>query len=162
MQKNVFVFLSALTLLFSMTTHAAAPAEDDSEDIVETVMMMYLTFAVPEACAQTYPDLRKSVDNFRTKFAKQISAGAATASDAVLPKDIQKEVAGCIRKQSALSKGQCGRFVELLSASVSSQDAEDQQGEEAFTELETLAGQGRQMIAGCADQKEKQLRQKFR
>lgn len=160
MQKNIFVFLSSLTLLFSVTVNAA-PTEDDKEELVDTMMTMYLTFAVPEACAQVYPDLRKPVDNFRTKFARQVSAGASKASDAVLPKEAQKEIAACTRKQSALSKGQCSRFVELLSTAMSSQDSEEP-SEKMFVELDTLTQKGRQMIAGCADQKEKQLRQKFR
>ncbi|WP_380672819.1 hypothetical protein [Serratia aquatilis] len=123
------------------------------------MMTLYLIFAVPEACAQVYPELKQPVNDFRAKFAKQVSGGNSSAADTVLPKDAQKEITACLNKQSVLSKGQCSRLIEVFSTGLSSENPESQQDEKALVEMETLLKGGRQMIAGCADQKEKQLRQ---
>ncbi len=155
------VFLSSF-LLFSGTAGAQEVGED-GDDMVNVMMLMYLGFAEPEACAQLYPELRTAADAFRADIAKQMAGDSmpGMTADSVLPAEAKNEIAGCLVKTAALDKAQCSRLIDLLSTSLSAQEDETEAGEAMMDEVDSLIAKGRPMIAACAAKTEAALRKQF-
>jgi hypothetical protein len=144
----------------NVTPAAASVDDEEDDDPVEGPLQFYLMYAESEACAQLYPELRKDGGEFGKRTTIEMLGPSIYRSGEQFPDEVGKEIAACLRKPVALSKGQCSRLVGLFAMPPDENLTEAQQAKLYF-EGKQLRSAGRPMIGACADKTENALRKAF-